>query len=767
MAGSFKIFISYRRDDSDAKWTVRAIRRALNHEFGEGSVIRDVDDIPIGQNWWKYLEDRIKDCDLVIAAMGKQWLPLLLERIASPKDFVRKELELSESLGKPIIPLLIEKTQMPDASVLPDSLKFLPDIQAFELDERNFDDQVSRLIFQIRTHYGNRTIVSIATIPSGARVFDEKSGRDLGVTPIDGLELSRGEFSWSITKDGFDVARSQGSLTTTNVTPFVFSLIKSKAVVSILTEPQGATITDRRTGRELGVTPIVELKVEPGEFEWEFSMNGFETAMHSGVLQENTMTPFEVSLWPAKAVVSVVSVPPGLLVKDLNTNLDVGITPLSGLKLAPGEYEWEFSKVLFTSVRKVIMLTSGFNPPISVELERAMATVSITTEPAGADVTDIDSRQVIGRSPIIDLRVTPADHRWEISKEGYRSIVITEKATAGEHCTFHYRLDPAIESASRHRPFYNSLGMPFVPVQNTSNGSTVLFCVWETRVSDFAAFREDTKTTAIPPGFPQTADHPAVNVTWEEAVAFCEWLTQSEWGKRSLPPDWHYRLPMDHEWSCAIGIGEKEKAGYPPHRKHGEVGNVYGWGTEWPPPSGIVNSGHNKSGQGGSSLNFLQTSPVGSFPENPLGLFDLGGNVWEWCMDWFNEGRQSEGKVCRGGSWMNTDEFSFRASCRSKTPASLRAENRGFRVVIARGMKPANAEDRFGRVSEAKETVIPLKPAPKSPKKESVRISLRTRPDPGDLDLRVVPPPPGFSKAPKPPVNLPSDIRPIRPKDAH
>jgi formylglycine-generating enzyme required for sulfatase activity len=53
---------------------------------------------------------------------------------------------------------------------------------------------------------------------------------------------------------------------------------------------------------------------------------------------------------------------------------------------------------------------------------------------------------------------------------------------------------------------------------------------------------------------------PAVHISWEDATAFCAWLTEREQRIGKLPAGWAYRLPSDHEWSCAAGIGEREDA---------------------------------------------------------------------------------------------------------------------------------------------------------------------------------------------------------------
>ena len=238
--------------------------------------------------------------------------------------------------------------------------------------------------------------------------------------------------------------------------------------------------------------------------------------------------------------------------------------------------------------------------------------------------------------------------------------------------------------ATKDQPFINSLGMKFVPVKITggpSAGQQVLFSIWKTRVQDYRKDAEakiwvdgDWKN----PGFPQGGDHPVVCVSWEDAVAFCEWLTQQERSTGKIPATAKYRLPTDHEWSCAVGIGEREDAAATPKSKDDKLGEVYPWGTQWPPPKG--------AGNYESSLNvdeFKYTSPVGSFPANSSGLYDLGGNAWEWCEDKYEA--TGTARVLRGGSWNGKDRVSLRSAFRDDYDPRSRVVSYGFRVVLVGG----------------------------------------------------------------------------------
>ena len=230
----------------------------------------------------------------------------------------------------------------------------------------------------------------------------------------------------------------------------------------------------------------------------------------------------------------------------------------------------------------------------------------------------------------------------------------------------------------------NSLGMRFAPVGN------VFFCVWLTRVQDFEAFANATGYKGEAwrnPGFKQAPDHPVVNVSWNDANQFCLWLTEKEHRDGILAVNETYRLPTDLEWSNAVGL--PPESGRTPESRDMDVPDVYPWGTQWPPPPGSGNYTGEETDSDvaikGYNDGFAWTSPVGSFNANKFGLYDMGGNVWEWCLDWWNS--EQKAKVLRGGSWYNGAlKLSLLSSCRIHASADQGTDNYGFRIVLAQEM---------------------------------------------------------------------------------
>jgi formylglycine-generating enzyme required for sulfatase activity len=222
------------------------------------------------------------------------------------------------------------------------------------------------------------------------------------------------------------------------------------------------------------------------------------------------------------------------------------------------------------------------------------------------------------------------------------------------------------------QPYENGLAMKFVPVK----GISALVGIWTVRVQDYEAFVLAAGRKWEKPAYAQGPTHPAVNLSWEDAQTFCRWLTQREREAGRLGPGQTYRLPTDAEWSIAAGLDEP--LGGTPQSKDQKIKDVYLWGAAWPPPK--------DSGNYDGSLRvdtFEHTSPVGSFAASPNGLYDLSGNVWQWCEDLFDA--TSGRRTVRGSAYYNVAAENLLLSRRNAYDPASRALYIGFRLVLDLG----------------------------------------------------------------------------------
>jgi formylglycine-generating enzyme required for sulfatase activity len=171
-------------------------------------------------------------------------------------------------------------------------------------------------------------------------------------------------------------------------------------------------------------------------------------------------------------------------------------------------------------------------------------------------------------------------------------------------------------------------------------------------------------------------EHPAVSVIRGEAQAFCLWLTEKESNAGRLPKGAVYRLPTEVEWHFALGQENKEE---------------FLWGKELLPPEKVGNFADESfqkkfppKGPGGKWIEgyddgFATTAPVGSFPANKYGIYDMIGNVWEWCEDSFD----GDSGMLLGSSWNDGDTSMLRPDWRSIAKPGLDRYNMyGFRCVL-------------------------------------------------------------------------------------
>ena len=161
-------------------------------------------------------------------------------------------------------------------------------------------------------------------------------------------------------------------------------------------------------------------------------------------------------------------------------------------------------------------------------------------------------------------------------------------------------------------------------------------------------------------GFEQTDEHPVVNVSWNDAVAFCKWLNRKE-GKT-------YRLPTEAEWeyACRAGTTTRYYSGDDPETL-AKVGNVADAALKAKFPDWQYTI---KANDG-----YVFTAPVGKFTPNAFGLYDMHGNAWQWCTDWYGAEYYARSPiddptgpdsgavhVLRGGSWFVRPFFSRSAT---------------------------------------------------------------------------------------------------------
>ena len=180
---------------------------------------------------------------------------------------------------------------------------------------------------------------------------------------------------------------------------------------------------------------------------------------------------------------------------------------------------------------------------------------------------------------------------------------------------------------------------------------------------------------------------PVIVVTWEDATNYCAWRC-----RREGMPEGTYRLPTEAEWEYAARGGLEQKQ--------------YPWGDFLPVEFSVPVASY-KAVSMSNEVCIAKLSPVGSYPPNGFGLYDMSGNVWEWCRDWYADNayaaRASGGgvvtnpvgpdlgikRVWRGGAWLSKADLLRCASRGGLGPAQW-LDTLGFRCVrVSAGPEPA------------------------------------------------------------------------------
>ena len=540
-------------------------------------------------------------------------------------------------------------------------------------------------------------LLTITSLPVDGAVISI-DGISFGATPAADIELGAGEHTVELRAPLHLPYR-----TTLHFEPgdppreLAVELVPNWAPIAVATSPTGATVS--LDGKDVGTTPL-QHRVEAGDRVLEIRRQGFKTlSRHLRVTVGETVDLGVIQLVPEDGRLAVASDPTGALV-TIN-GVFRGSAPLE-LDLAPGTaYEVRVSMAGHATFTADVEISSGRRSQVRAELEMLVGEVRITSLPPRAELL-IDGVPSGTTEKTVELEARP--HQIEVRLEGYvpfRTIltpepgllqavhaVLKEAGPAGLPTTIEgpqgvelvlvgpgrftmgaarrepgRRANEVLREVEITRPFY-------LAVREVTN-------------KEFREFRSEHRSGSVGNHNLEIDHHPVVNVTWNDAAKYCNWLSQ----RAGLPPVYverrgtmvartpfphGFRLPTEAEWAWAARYPDSADAG------------KYAWGDSLPMPADAGNYGDSAgaSALGGAIPgyhdSYAATAPAGSFRANPLGLYNLGGNVSEWMNDIYavtpsppdevvrDPTGPSQGAyhVIRGASWMDTNVTELRLSYR-------------------------------------------------------------------------------------------------------
>lgn len=477
-----------------------------------------------------------------------------------------------------------------------------------------------------------------------------------GQTPKDETQLPTGSYQITFTQAGFE---------TTNVTSVVGMQGSAVAEVSLRRSQGGLRLAANQSGAvytlngpdgyyKEGQLPSASLTLPTGRYTVEAVLDGYDGLKQEIEIKtaESKLVSLDLQrskgslLATIKPVEAMAELKGAGIVKPVLSGRRLEGLPTGNYALVTRYKHW--------SVTNQIVVRRNETSEALVALP--FGAVHLESEPAGATV--MRGTEELGVTPLTlsELPLGAAKFQLRLSRHRFADVAVTVQAQQAE--VVKRRLEPYAGPQAGMREWVNSLGMRFVPIGN------LWVCVWETRVKDFAKFYEATRYNAgggwRDPGFAQTPSHPVVEVSWNDAQAFCRWLVEKE-AKEKVLEQAAYRLPTRAEWQQIL------RAGYEP----GE----HLWGNAWPLPSELANLADNLSYD-----RYAFTAPVGSYKPAKTGIFDLVGNVWEWCED--SAGPVKE-RVLLGESWLQYPGSDLSLQDSRSLELGDRGRDIGFRIVLA------------------------------------------------------------------------------------
>ncbi len=557
--------------------------------------------------------------------------------------------------------------------------------------------------------------LSVVTTPAVDAVVSIDNA-EVGKTPFGPLELQPGEHSISVRADRFlpfgDVVSVPGLGRHERLH---VQLVPRWSTVEIRSEPAGATIF---AGEErVGVTPA-SIELLEGTHQLSVVREGFKAWDGTVVAEPNVDQALAlITLEPANAKLLVNTIP-----RTANVTVDGryrGQSPIT-LALSPGvDYEIGLSKAGYGSTTRRVRLTPGASDSIRIDLSARTGTLTVNVQPADA-VVYVDGRARGTGSTTLELSSAP--HDVEVRKDGYQtwSRTITPRPGYPQTVSASLRSLASIEREKIQQTVKTSAEQTLRRVEpgTFTMGSSraepgrraneVIVPVTLTRPY-FIGTREVTNDefAEFRPGHDSGSDlhpslagslNPVANVTWKDAVEYCNWLSMKEglkpayeekFGEWTLirPLTNGYRLPTEAEWEWAIRY-----AGSPGAQR-------FAWGDSMPPKR---DSG-NFADQSAANLvptiipryddGFASTAPVGKFKPNALGIFDGAGNVAEWVNDIYSVPTPGltepvvdplgpefgDNWVVRGSGWRHAGELELRFAYREAE--SEARPDLGFRIA--------------------------------------------------------------------------------------
>ncbi len=466
----------------------------------------------------------------------------------------------------------------------------------------------------------------------------------------------------------------------------------------------------------IGTTPMTA-EILQGEHNIRIKLSGFKLWRKAiRVLANEDQSLEDINLEPADALVQIITIPDAA---NITINGEyIGQSPVEAALSPDVRTTINAFKPGFTQASRTIQLASGDNTSLRIPLDQEIASIQVLANPRDATVY-IDGELIGTADRTYELSAT--QHTIEIRKDGYvdYKTSVTPRPGIAQHVSIELKtLEQArIESIKTviqtvagqtlqlYEPVSITMGASRREPGRRANESlrTAQFIRQfylsqkEVTNAEFKKFKPDHDSGRVQESNLNGANLPVVNITWDQAALYCNWLSKQEnltafyleSGDKITGFNANadgYRLPTEAEWEWSARNQGTEQLKYP-------------WGNEMPPKEKSGNYADISAAPiigkiiNNYNDNHMVSAPVGSYTPNSKGLYDMGGNVSEWVHDYYDITASSNGDagtdplgsetgehhVIKGSSWAHGTVTELRLSYRDY--GSEPKTDVGFRIA--------------------------------------------------------------------------------------
>ncbi len=534
-----------------------------------------------------------------------------------------------------------------------------------------------QLIAAVKTPYGNAT-----------RWFLD--GHDLGVLATLTHELEAGEYSLLIDNPYYEKKSIPITINKANTVDLSVELTPVSGEITIASKPAGAELT--LDGEIMGKTPLSVTR-SGGRYHSTVSLAGYREITDTIEVSRLNAAPHRMYFLQAEeATIKLTLVPDdGVLLHNgvySDNRKSLRVSPLF-------EHQLTYQKPGYLTARRTLRLTPKEVAEVRFELTPEFGIVEVSSMPPA---TLFVNGTAVGETPQ-SLELAAVPQRLTLSRTGYagveRTVQPSSRVVKKIHETLLKESAVRLRNASRHYTHKAGGKMKlFMPNEQLTLGAarseagqranelvrTVKLTrpfyagLHEVTHGEFGQFRQISQGHA---------DHPVTAINWSDAALFCNWLSDEEGLKpfytvnagviNGFDPNANgYRLLSEAEWEWLARKSNKEKR------------TIFTWGDQKniPPHAANVADESTKGKVNAYVENyqdgFVMSAPVGSFDQEPSGLFDMAGNVSEWVHDYYaitpdDDGddlvdslgpRSGRAHVIKGANWRSGTLTELRASFR-------------------------------------------------------------------------------------------------------